>query len=176
MLNCAYCDELHKQTREHVIPRWYNDTPGHAETFSARAPVTHVQGDLIVKDVCEDCNSRILASLDGYGKELFDRYFNTPVYEGETVAFEYDGDRLLRWLLKLSYNSARAQNADVRVLREYRAIVLGLSPFTNRIRCWLHLVTASCFDAASQSIRCAQREEQGQSNVEEPRWFRLGLQ
>lgn len=142
--------------------------------FYARAPVTHVQGDLIVKDVCETCNNRTLAGLDGYGKELFDRYFHAPVYEGEAVAFEYDGDRLLRWLLKLSYNSARAQNADARVLRDFRAIVMGRSPFNNRIRCWLHLVTASCFDAASQSIRCAQRKEQGQSNVEEPRWFRIG--
>ncbi len=42
MLNCAYCDILCQQTREHVIPRWYNDTPGEAETFSARAPLTHL--------------------------------------------------------------------------------------------------------------------------------------
>jgi hypothetical protein len=31
-----------------VIPGWYNDTTDDRETFSARAPVTHLQGDLIV--------------------------------------------------------------------------------------------------------------------------------
>ncbi len=173
MLNCAYCDILCQQTREHVIPRWYNDTPGEAETFSARAPLTHLQGDLIVKDVCGACNSGVLSSLDSYGKELYDRYFAAPVYAGETVSFDYNGERLLRWLLKLSYNSARAQNADVLVLREYRKVVLGESPLTDRIRCWLHLVSPTWLDA-SVAARPARRDEHGQSNVEEPLWFRIG--
>ncbi len=128
MQRCAYCDHPCQQTREHVVPRLYNDTPGEAETFSARAPLTHLKGDLIVRDVCGGCNNGVLSGLDGYGKALYERYFAAPVYEGETVTFDYDGDRLLRWLLKLSYNSARAQNADIRVLREYRAVMLGESP------------------------------------------------
>ena len=173
MLNCAYCDMPCQQTREHVVPRWYNDTPGEAETFSARAPLTHVKGDLIVRDVCTVCNSGVLSSLDGYGKELYERYFATPVYAGEAVTFDYDGDRLLRWLLKLSYNSARAQNADVRVLAEYRKVMLGESPLPDRIRCWLHLVSATCLDDSSKVARPARRDEQGQPNVEEPLWFRI---
>jgi len=174
VLTCAYCDKSCQQTREHVIPRWYNDTPGDGETFSARAPLTHVQGDLIVKDVCRSCNSGPLASLDGYGKELYDRYFAAPIYADEAVSLDYDGDRLLRWLLKVSYNSARAQNADVRVLREYRKVMLGETPFPDRIRCWLHLVTATYFDPKLQTARPARRSEQGRSNVEEPLWFRIG--
>jgi hypothetical protein len=173
VLNCAYCNKPCQQTREHVVPRWYNDTPGDAETFSARAPLTHVKGDLIVRDVCTVCNSGVLASLDGYGKELYERYFATPVYAGDAVTFEYDGDRLLRWLLKLSYNSARAQNADVRVLREYRNVMLGGSPVPARIRCWLHLVSATAFDNEAEVARPARRDEQGQPHVEEPRWFRI---
>jgi hypothetical protein len=174
VLNCAYCDKPCQQTREHVVPDWYNDTPGEAETFSARAPFTHLKGDLIVRDVCSKCNSGVLSSLDGYGKELYDRYFAPPIYSGETVTFDYDGDRLLRWLLKVSYNSARAQNADVRVLREYRKVMLGESPFPDRIRCWLHLVTATCFDPNVGIARPARRDEQGHPNVDEPLWFRVG--
>lgn len=174
MIECAYCDHPCQQTREHVIPRWYNDTPGKSETFSARAPLTHLQGDLIVKDVCRACNSGILAKLDGYGKELYERYFAAPVYAGESVDFEYDGDRLMRWLLKLSYNSARAQNADVRVLREYRKVMLGASPVPDRIRCWLQLVTPTCIDASAKVARPARRDEQGQPGVEKPLWFRIG--
>ncbi len=116
----------------------------------------------------------MLSSLDSYGKELYERYFAAPVYAGETVSFEYDGEQLLRWLLKLSYNSARAQNADVLVLREYRKVMLGESPPTDRIRCWLHLVSATCFDA-SVSARPARRDEHGQSNVDEPLWFGGGV-
>ena len=174
MQPCAYCDTLCQPTREHVVPRWYNDTPGDNETFSARAPLTHVKGDLIVKDVCQSCNGGPLASLDGYGKELYDRYFAIPVYGGETVNFEYDGERLLRWLLKISYNSARAQNADILVLREYRKAMLGVSPISGRIRCWLHLVSATWFDPQTDLIRPANRIEKHHPNIEEPLWFRIG--
>ncbi len=77
-MKCAYCDARCKQTLEHVIPRWYNDTPGDSETFSARAPITHVQGDLVVKDVYSACYRDVLTALDAYGKELYERYFATP--------------------------------------------------------------------------------------------------
>lgn len=174
MLNCAYCDSRCQPTREHVVPRWYNDTPGEAETFSARAPLTHRKGDLIVRDVCSGCNSGVLSSLDGYGKELYERYFANPVFDREKVVFEYDGERLLRWLLKLSYNSARAQNADARVLREYRKVMIGESTIPDRVRCWLHLVAGSIIDQEAKVIRPAHRVEQGQSNALLAKWFRIG--
>ncbi|VTR93365.1 Uncharacterized protein OS=Escherichia fergusonii B253 GN=ERIG_01105 PE=4 SV=1 [Gemmata massiliana] len=174
MLNCAYCDKACQPTREHVIPDWYNDTPGEAETFSARAPLTHLQGDLLVKDVCGHCNNVVLSKLDAYGKQLYERYFANPVYAGETVTFDYDGDRLLRWLLKLSYNSARAQNADALVLQEYRKVMLGEAPMSDRVRCWLHLVTPTYFDPATEDMHQAKRDEQGHPNVDEPLWFRIG--
>lgn len=44
---------------------------------------------------------------------------------------------------------------------------------TDRVRCWLHLMTPSCFDGESRVIRPALRKEQGQPNVEEPHWFRI---
>ena len=172
MPKCAFCDSLCSPTREHVIPRWYNDTPGEAETFSARAPVTHLRGDLVVKDVCGACNNGTLASLAAYGKMLYERYFASPVYADEIVEFEYDHDQIIRWLLKLSFNSARAQNADVRVLHEFRKDILGHSPLTDRIRCWLHLVGATCVETPHLA-RPARRDERGQPNVHEPSWFRI---
>ena len=172
MLTCAYCDLPCPPTREHVVPRWYSETPGEADTFSARAPVTHLRGDLVVKDVCRSCNSGTLATLDAYGKGLYERYFTAAAYAGEIVEFEYDYDRLVRWLLKLSFNSARAQNADVRVLREFRKCILGQSPLTDRIRCWLHLVAPTCFEVPHVA-RPARREERGQPDVFEPKWFRI---
>jgi hypothetical protein len=132
VLNCSYCDTPCQQTREHVIPRWYNDTPGEAETFSARAPLTHLQGDLIVRDVYGNRNNGVLSSLESYCKELYKRYFTAPVYASETVGFHYDGDRLIRWILKLSYNSCtfrdfqhavRECGQDLMARREPRSIL-----------------------------------------------------
>jgi len=173
MLPCAYCGKDCQPTREHVIPRWYNDTPGDEETFSARSPLNHVKGDLIVKDVCQVCNGGPLSGLDAYGKELYERYFAFPAYEGGNVNFDYDGERLIRWLLKLSYNSARAQNADSFVLREYREVMIGSMSIPARIRCWLHLISTSWFEPETNTIRPALPHEQGHQNVEEPLWFRI---
>lgn len=173
MVKCAYCGAACTATREHVIPAWYSRTPGEAETFSARAPITHVRGDLVVRDVCAACNSGPLAALDGYGKELFERYFATPAYHGEAVGFAFDGQRLFRWLLKLSYNSARAQDADVDILRGYREVILGGSPILPlKVRCWLHLVAPTRLLPGGG--RPAGRSEAGLPGVEEPAWFRIG--
>jgi hypothetical protein len=172
MINCAYCDKRSQATREHVIPDWYIRTPGEGTLFSARAPFTHVSGELVVKDVCSNCNNVILAALDGYGKELYEQSFISPVYTGEEVEFRYDGDRLIRWLLKLSYNSARAQNADIRVLREYRRMMLGSEPISDRVRVWVSLVTPTMIDDSGNS-RPAMRHESGMEDVDEPLWFRI---
>lgn len=173
MQACSYCDEMCQPAREHVIPEWYNHTPGDAETFSARAPVTHLKGDLLVKDVCRCCNNVVLSELDGYGKQLYTEYFATPVYWDDAVTFEYDGGRLIRWLLKLSYNSARAQNADQMVLREYRKVMLGEASIPDRIRCWVHLVGASRIDSSAKVVRPARRDECDLPGVYEPHWFRI---
>ena len=52
--------------------------------------------------MCGDCNSGVLSRLDSYGKALYERDFAAPVYACETVSFVYNGEWLLRWLLKLS--------------------------------------------------------------------------
>jgi hypothetical protein len=170
---CSYCDSECKATREHVVPSWYIQTPGDSEVFSARAPLTHVKGDLVVKDVCTSCNNGPLADLDAYGKQLYQNFFAEPVYADESVAFECDGSRLLRWLLKLSYNSARAQNTDVRLFHGYRRAILGEAPFPD-LKCWLHVVTPSYIDEMQQIVRPAQRREQYAENLDKPLWFRIG--
>ena len=61
-----------------------------------------------MKDVCDKCNNGRLDSLDAYGKEIYDWYFSSIVYEQETIDISFDADKLLRWLLKPSFNSRRA--------------------------------------------------------------------
>jgi hypothetical protein len=74
----------------------------------------------------------------------------------------------------MSYNCARAQKADIGVLSKFRKVMLGESAIPDRIRCWLHLVAATCYDPKAGTARPAHRDEQGHPNVEEPRWFRIG--
>jgi hypothetical protein len=58
--------------------------------------------------------------LDSYGASLFDRYFCDYVMTiSDAVRFEYDYALLARWLLKLSYNSARSVGSDVERLSRY---------------------------------------------------------
>ena len=109
------------------MPAWFIKAVGsdHLETFNARSPTGHLRGDLFIKDVCGPCNNVLLGDLDAYGQQLFEEFFQHPVYFGESVLFRCDRSRLLRWLLKLCFNSSRAHNADVTVLRKSRRAILG---------------------------------------------------
>jgi hypothetical protein len=63
-----------------------------------------------VKDTCEDCNGGVLSRLDAYASAL-DREYFLHIIDSTTpnIEFRYDFHRLLRWLLKLSYNDDRTR-------------------------------------------------------------------
>ncbi len=172
MPTCAYCEKICRSTREHVIPRWYCETPGENVLFNARRPLTHTQGEMTIKDVCENCNNGVLSCLDGLGKDLYDRFFSTPVFYAETVHFVADWELLIRWLLKLSYNSARVHNADTTVLSQYRDVILGNHAIPASVRCFLHLIPPS-FQDASEGFRPARRQECSEGQLLLPQWFRI---
>ncbi len=62
-----------------------------------------------VRDTCEECNGRILSQLDDYASTLDRKYFLHIVGDAPHIEFTYDFNRLLRWLLKLSYNDDRTR-------------------------------------------------------------------
>jgi len=173
MAQCAYCDRSCSPTREHVVPDWYNETPGDAETFNAREPFIHTRGDILIKDVCKKCNNGPLADLDAYGKDLYERYFSLIAYDPTTVEFSFEAPRLIRWLLKLSYNSGRAHNADIAALHALRKAMLGEEPLTDHVQCWVHLVSAACITESGE-VRAARCNESEDSEIFEPKWFRIG--
>ena len=106
-----------------------------------------VGGQLTVKDVCQKCNNGVLSELDSYGLELFKRYFGRIAETGESVTFDYDYDRLLRWILKLSFNSARANNAnDLQHLQKHRWYILGQRKRPARLALYLTLVFQHAVD------------------------------
>ena len=52
--------------------------------------------------------------LDGYACQLWDECFHCIVPAGAQNAFRYDYHLLVRWLLKICFNSARMHDSDVR--------------------------------------------------------------
>ena len=68
----------------------------------------------------------MLSVLDAYVKTLDDQFFGTYVETSDSVGFEYSYEELLRWLLKVCYNDARASNGSVEEHQEFAKYILGL--------------------------------------------------
>jgi hypothetical protein len=75
--------------------------------FWLRRANAEIEGEPKLRDVCQACNNGVLSQLDAYICEIFDVYFINIYRHHDTVRFEYDYHRLKRWLLKMSFNSAR---------------------------------------------------------------------
>jgi hypothetical protein len=113
---CAFCGSEGSLTREHLWPASLHRRPVAANQntgnlFWLRRIDREVQGEPTLRDVCDLCNNGVLSDLDAYVCRLFDRYFVRILQRYERVNFEYDYHLLKRWLLKMSYNSARIHNS-----------------------------------------------------------------
>lgn len=71
------------------------------------------------------CNNGELSSLDNYVCQVFDREFSIIRERGEEVKLEYDYHLLKRWLLKMSYNSARMSSSDAALFQPLLPYIMG---------------------------------------------------
>lgn len=86
-----------------------------------------ISGEPTVKDVCANCNNVVLSRLDAYACNLYRRYFHKIADIGDQLDFEYEYDHLLRLILKINFNSARANlAADLEQLRKLRWYIIGM--------------------------------------------------
>ena len=125
--------------------------------FSAQAKKVF-GADLIVKDVCALCNNGPLSDLDAYACDLYDRYFSKIVGRYERVDFRYKHDQLLRWLLKVSYNSSRTTNIDAAIHRPLKKYMLGEAEKPNFVSVMLDIVVPSDVNGVTlepRATRCA---------------------
>lgn len=125
---CAYCDNECSPSREHIIPdflyRYQKGDGGHIGWNESAQKI--VGGEAKIKDVCKPCNNGPLSDLDGYGKRFLTNagvFVDNFLLEKQSVQYEYSS--LLRWLLKISFNSARASRNKPNVLESYRAFILN---------------------------------------------------
>ncbi|MDO8826102.1 hypothetical protein [Methylophaga sp.] len=125
---CAYCDNECSPSREHIIPSFlysYQRTSGGNIGWNESAKKI-VGGEAKIRDVCRQCNNGILSELDGYGKNfLTDAGVFVDNFLLKNKVVQYDHCLLLRWLMKLSFNSARAAKNQAHILECYRGFILG---------------------------------------------------
>jgi hypothetical protein len=137
---CAYCKQVQERqlTREHVIPAFlYALQKQTGEGFIGWNEVSRkmVGGEAKVKDVCADCNNRILSELDSYGKELLSQSgLLVHNYLRRTVTLRYEYGILLRWLMKISFNSSRTDGAHSHLFEEHIPFILGSADTPPRYR------------------------------------------
>ncbi|MCP1426264.1 hypothetical protein J3D43_004780 [Paenibacillus xylanexedens] len=111
-------------TKEHVFPDFlFKKDPDYGFGYNGGAGKYTLSADQI-KDVCQDCNNVILSKLDSYGKDLCDKYFDSFIHT-QPITFEYDYNLLLRWILKISYNAARAYKTSTVEFESYIPYILG---------------------------------------------------
>lgn len=159
---CAFCGQTRPLTREHIWPRGIIErAPNYDARYIGKAE-KFVGAELTVKDVCAECNSGALSSLDQYICNLWDAQFDRIASAREPRLFLYDHERLLRWLLKISYNSARANASDIDVLAKYRAFILGTASVPQQQEVRLELIRPYKRKGAPEippkSVRCCRIE------------------
>jgi len=154
MSSCAFCGSRDKKiTREHVFPKaiGLSMDDSHADKWVERSPKRFVGGEIVIKDVCEDCNSGPLSELDAYAKEIYDSYLYQKVNQDDQITFSYYFDQLSRWLLKICFNSARVNNADTTILSEFIPYILNGEEVENEFLIYVHLIRPKEF--STEEIR-----------------------
>ena len=122
---CAYCGRNGALSKEELFPKFLAHKIGYRTVVDRRRGPKPLRMPPVLRDVCKDCNNVALGSLDAYASELTKEYFLVPISSPVEVKFKYRFDLLHRWLLKMSYNFARATGHRTDVFQDHLAYILG---------------------------------------------------
>ncbi|WP_354443786.1 hypothetical protein [Ottowia thiooxydans] len=143
-------------TREHVIPSFlYKLQKSSGKQFVGWNEVVQkmVGGEAKVKDVCSNCNNGVLSELDAYGKQVLDEAgILVHNYLGRSLVLKYDYARLLRWSLKVSFNSSRTDGAHRHLFEDFVPFILGVaeSPPRKRVALLAYLASPIALDKTQE--------------------------
>ena len=137
-------------TREHVIPSFlYSYQRKFEQVIGWNDNVQKMlRGDQVIGDVCGECNSGALSQLDQYAQKFFTTNgILTQNFTATTLDLHYDYDQLLRFNLKVSFNSARRTGAESHLFEPFVPYMLGQasSPGKNQIRLVVQLLKGHRF-------------------------------
>jgi len=153
---CAYCGDSENLSREHIFPgsiikRFQKELI----TINDKSDVPF-KSDLVIRDVCTTCNNGVLSELDSHFCTLFDRYMHPAIPPGQEAELSFEYNLLLRFLLKVSYNSARASSDGVKAvkaLEKFVPYILGNTNVAPDVMLRLQIVTsAKKFNPVTQEI------------------------
>jgi hypothetical protein len=161
-------------TREHLVPRFVysTDIAENSEWFSERYPQKIHRSETVIKDVCAKCNNGALAALDGFGQRLISAVLPRAVFAGDTVQLSCDFNMLLRWVLKICYNSARIHKADIEILSRFAPYILGNTPAPEGVRLAVFAIAPTVYSGARGHIT-ATRQHQDDPTLQIPCCFRI---
>lgn len=143
MSKCSYCGQDRSPTREHIWPGSLIAKYDSLKTFNPRKNNFFV-GEAVIKDVCAECNNTRLSALDTYLSAIFDNHFRAVIEAGQTATLQYEYDKLLRALLKISFNSSRASgDAKSKALHQKFAKYILYGGYVPRLALRLQIVTSS---------------------------------
>jgi hypothetical protein len=131
-------------TREELFSQFLQRADPSYRTFVdyQRSAVRRGRGP-VVRDVCRQCNNVRLGTLDHYGASLYRSSFRHPVRIQTEVAFAYDYNKLLRWLLKLAYNDERSHCEPYKI-KPFAPFILSDEPKPPMpISLWVGIVVPS---------------------------------
>ncbi|WP_233899326.1 hypothetical protein [Tenacibaculum piscium] len=119
---------------------------------------------LTTRDVCKDCNNRILRDLDDYFLDFYRK--NIPekrILKNTKITISYDFKKLSKWLLKTLYNSERRNVYEQleRKLHRYKGYIIEKEKFDNSIRIYVELLQ----DIPRKHTCDFPEESNGKSNI-----------
>jgi len=165
---CAFCGPTDaKRTREHLWPASLHRRvaallDGGEQKFWIARLGKALSNEPTIRDVCATCNNGELSSLDNYICQVFDREFSSIRERGEEVKLEYDYHLLKRWLLKMSYNSARLSGSDAALFQPLLPYIMGKNQSIGRsVKLFLemtypsHLTEEEAHDGVPMTVRPA---------------------
>lgn len=130
---CAFCGQGGPFTREHIWPQSLQrhvqdlaEGDGPPDYWVLRLREQEKLNDPVLKDVCASCNNGQLSVLDTYAAGLFKDQLSRRYERNDEFDFEFDYHLLKRWLLKVSFNSARInKSVDLPAFEELLPYITG---------------------------------------------------
>lgn len=154
---CAYCNKEGNLTREHIWPKCIIKRMPELEAKYLKSQEKFFSSELIISDVCAECNNVKLSVLDAYLCQLYDKYFGVFTEAYEEIVFEYDYELLLRSLLKITYNSSRTINRTENYFNQFKEFILAGGKEYENIIIKLDLIKPSVINGGKvypKSARC----------------------
>lgn len=172
-MKCVYCDKEGKMSREHVIPKGFIEHMNSKGKITAldKVPSRIVNTEITIKDVCTQCNNGELSLLDSYALKLILKYNDEISPNTKKIYFKYKYDRLARWLLKVSYNSARVNDSkyDVSLYKKNVDYIMHRGESASNIAVFAMFMGLDCLSEKITET-CDHLKENREFDVD---WFRI---